>query len=193
VSGLIRGFRCIAGLCLAWAVGLGVPSSLSLMAAMPDKPPAPATATPRAPRKELFAGRVVVLRDALRRRGITAFDEFADQIVLETPTAELIPIVPDWRGRAFFQDPRLRNRRVELVGYRRKGIPYLQVLMVFTFDKHGARQYTDYWCEICAIPMYEIKPCDCCQAEIDLRFQPRDLPLYLRTDPKKEAAAPSNP
>ena len=131
--------------------------------------------------------------DALRRRGITAFDEFADQVVLETPTAELIPIVPDWRGRAFFQDPRLRNRRVELVGYRRQGLPYLQVLMVFTFDKRGIRQYTDYWCEICSIPMYEIKPCDCCQAEIDLRFQPRDLPLYLRADPKKTVTAPSKP
>ena len=67
------------------------------------------------------------------------------------------------------------------------------MLMVFTFDKRGIRQYTDYWCEICSIPMYEIKPCDCCQAEIDLRFQPRDLPLYLRADPKKTVTAPSKP
>lgn len=191
MSGVICGVRWIAALSLLWALSLGVSSSPSLTAAMPGKPPA--KGTPRAPRKKLFSGRVVVLRDALRRRGITAFDEFADQVVLETPTAELIPIVPDWRGRAFFQDPRLRNRRVELVGYRRQGLPYLQVLMVFTFDKRGIRQYTDYWCEICSIPMYEIKPCDCCQAEIDLRFQPRDLPLYLRADPKKTVTAPSKP
>ncbi|MEK6262774.1 MAG: hypothetical protein AABP62_29605, partial [Planctomycetota bacterium] len=83
---------------------------------------------------------------------------------------ELIPILPDWRGRAFFQDERLRDRDVELVGFRRAGLPYLNVLSVDTFDDRGRRQYTDYWCDICSIPMYELKPCDCCQQEIRLRF-----------------------
>ena len=128
---------------------------------------------------ELFTGEVVMLRDALKRRGIVAFDEFEKQVVLETPGGELIPIVPDWRGRAFYQDKRLRDRKVELVGRQRKGIPYLQVLTIFTFDKQGVRQYTDYWCDLCSIPMYEIKPCDCCQDQIRIRFQPRELPDYL--------------
>ena len=52
--------------------------------------------------------------------------------------------------------------------------------MVFTFDDKGVRQYTDYWCDICSIPMYEIKPCDCCQGEIRLRFQPQELPDFVR-------------
>ena len=130
-------------------------------------------------KKELFTGKVVPLRAALKKRGVTSFAEFDKQVVLETPDGGLIPLVSDWRGRAFFQDERLRERKVELVGYRRKGLPYLQVLMVFTFDKNGVRQYTDYWCDICSIPMYEIKPCDCCQADIRLRFQPQALPSYL--------------
>jgi hypothetical protein len=53
--------------------------------------------------------------------------------------------------------------------------------MVFTFDEAGVRQYTDYWCDICSIPMYEIQPCECCQGDIRLRFQPQDLPEEFRS------------
>lgn len=135
---------------------------------------------PEIPRK-LYQGQVVLVREALKRRGVTAFDELDGQVALEQADGRLRPIVPDWRGRAFFQDERLRDRKVELVGVERPGIPYLQVLMVFTFDDQGQRLYTDYWCDICSIPMYEIKPCDCCQADIRLRFQPQELPAYLNT------------
>lgn len=156
----------------------------------PTVPPADASVTnqpqqtPDDHPKQLFAGKVVMLRDALKRRKIKSYEEETkDQVVLETETGELIPIVADWRGRAFYQDKRLRDRKVELVGFRRPGVPYLEVLTVFTFNEKGERQYTDYWCDICAIPMYEIKPCDCCQGEIRLRFQPKDLPDYLKTKP----------
>jgi hypothetical protein len=146
--------------------------------------PAASTKTPQpsADRsaQELFRGKVVMLRDALGRRKIDATEEFDKQVVLETPSGDLIPIVPDWRGRAFYQDARLRDREVELVGKRQRGVPYLQVLMVFTFDKQGQRQYTDYYCDTCAFPMYEIKPCECCQGPVRLRFQPRDLPDYIK-------------
>lgn len=133
--------------------------------------------------KELFSGKVVILQDALKRRGVKAFDEFKSQVVLETDDGELIPIVPDWRGVAFYQDERLRNRRVDLVGMRKKSAPYLQVLMIFVFDDKGTRQYMDYWCDICSIPMYEVKPCDCCQAENRLRFQPQELPSFVKKRP----------
>ena len=133
--------------------------------------------------KQLFTGKVVPLLEALERRKIeTAEEEFKGQVVLETDAGELIPIVPDWRGRAFFQDERLRNRKVELVGYRPAGTPYLKILMVFTFDDQGERQYTDYWCDICSIPMYEIQPCECCQGDVRLRFQQQDLPDYIVDD-----------
>lgn len=143
---------------------------------------APASIAPKPgePPRELFSGKVVMLKDALKRRDIAANDEFDKQVVLETEKGELIPIVPDWRGRAFYQDEKLRNRKVELVGYRRPGVPYLQVLMVFTFDDKGTRQYTDYWCDICSIPMYEIKECDCCRQPIRLRYRPQDLPDYVK-------------
>ena len=140
------------------------------------------------PRKELFSGQVVLFADALKRRDVEFYEkELKGQVVLETPGGELIPILPDWRGRAFYQDERLRDRKVELVGLRRPGVPHLQVLMVFTFDDEGRRMYTDYWCDICSIPMYEIKACECCQGPIRLRFQPQELPDYVDPDSRKKA------
>jgi len=130
--------------------------------------------------QELFRGKVVLVREALARRKIEAREEFDKQVALETESGELIPIVPDWRGRAFFQDAHLRNRAVELVGKRAKGVPYLQVLIIFTFDEKGTRQYTDYYCDTCGFAIYEIKPCECCQGPVHLRYQPRDLPDYIK-------------
>ena len=135
-------------------------------AASPQEPP---------PAKKLFKGKVVKTHEAIKRRGVKAYpEELKNQVALET-TDELIPILPDWRGRAFYQDERLRDRDVELIGFRRSGLPYLNVLAVSTFDDKGRRHYTDYWCDICSIPMYEIKPCDCCQEEIRLRSEPQEL------------------
>jgi hypothetical protein len=131
------------------------------------------------PKRELYTGRVVFLLDALKRRGVKAYDEHEGDVVLETPEGKLIPILSNWRGRAFYQDKRLRNRKVELIAYRRPDLPYLQVISIYVFDKEGHRMYMDYWCDICSIPMYEIKPCDCCQGPIDIRFQRRKLPDYL--------------
>ena len=70
---------------------------------------------------------------------------------------------------------------------------------VFTIDredkrqKKTVRQYFDYWCDICSIPMYEIKRCECCQGPIRMRFQPRGLPSYIRTDAKPKAKPPASP
>jgi len=123
----------------------------------------------------------VLVREALERRGLKVGNEMKGQVVLETPDGTLIPIAADWRGRAFYRDARLRNRSVELVGFRRPGVPYLQILVVYTFDEKGTRLETDYWCETCAIPLYELKICECCQEPTRLRFRPADLPDYLNT------------
>ena len=144
-----------------------------------SKPPAKKVAKKPEPRKELFAGQVVLLQDALKKRDIKVADEMKLQAVLETKAGELIPIAADWRGRAFFQDKKLRDRPVEIVGYRRSGIPYLQALVVYYFNKKGEREEFDYWCDICAIPMYEIKDCECCQGPSRHRYRPSKLPDYL--------------
>jgi len=148
-------------------------------AAPESKPAVEKSSKKPEPRKELFAGTVVLLQDALKKRDIKVADEMKLQAVLETKSGELIPIAADWRGRAFFQDKKLRDRPVEIVGYRRPGIPYLQALVVYYFNKKGEREEFDYWCDICAIPMYEIKDCECCQGPSRHRYRRAKLPDYL--------------
>jgi hypothetical protein len=129
------------------------------------------------PVKAIVSGKVVALGEALKQHGIKSYaDEIKGQVVLVARSGEIVPIVPDWRGRAFYQDERLRNRPVDLVVNRRKGVPWVQVLSIYTFDEKGERNITDYWCDICAIPMYEIKDCECCQGPTRLRFRPQGLP-----------------
>ncbi|HTI49506.1 MAG TPA: hypothetical protein VL475_01090, partial [Planctomycetaceae bacterium] len=107
--------------------------------------------------RTLLSGKVVLLTEALKHRGIKSYeDEIKGQVVLVTRAGELVPIVPDWRGRALYQDERLRDRAVDLIVNRRAGLPWVQVLSIYTFDEKGVRNLTDYWCDICAIPMYEI-------------------------------------
>ena len=118
-----------AFVCAAW---LTVHSDERLDAA---KPPASAGAKGDVPSddvaKEIVSGKVVMLADALKRHGIKNYvEESRGQVVLETETGELIPIVSDWRGRAFYQDERLRDRPVDLVVNRRPGIPWVQVLSI---------------------------------------------------------------
>lgn len=131
--------------------------------------------------KVLLSGKVVPLSEALTQRGIKNYaGEVKGQIVLVTRSGELVPIVADWRGRAFYQDERLRNRPVDLIAHRRAGVPWVQVLSIYVFDEKGARCLMDYWCEICSIPMYEIQDCECCQGPIELRLRPRDLPRDVK-------------
>ena len=115
-------------------------------------------------------GRVVWMADAMaRRHGVKSVAEARDRILaLETADGQLLPLLEDVRGRAFRVDPRLRKLDVELLVRQHRGSPLLQVIGVNAIEKDGKFEI-DYWCEICAIAMYELKPCDCCQGETELR------------------------
>ncbi|MEC9004059.1 MAG: hypothetical protein VX644_11845 [Planctomycetota bacterium] len=118
-------------------------------------------------------GRVVWLHEVLKRRyGIGTVPEAAQRILaLETPQGQLFPIVEDIRGRAFRKDSRLRQLDCELLVRQLKDSSLIQIIRVYAHEK-GKKVEVDYWCEICAIAMYELKPCDCCQGAIDLRKRP---------------------
>ena len=87
---------------------------------------------------------------------------------LETAAGDLLPIVPDTRGRAFAIDQRLRNVDVELLVRRYAGVPMIQVIRLY-FVKPDGRYQVDYWCDICAIPMFILKDCECCQGPTRIR------------------------
>lgn len=115
-------------------------------------------------------GKVVYLAEALQRlHGIKSVDEAKDRtLAVETADGTLIPLVEDVRGRAFRADKRLREMEVELLLRKFKGSPAGQVIRVYELTKDGKFEI-DYWCEICSIAMYELKICECCQGEIELR------------------------
>lgn len=130
-------------------------------------------------------GQVVWLAEALRTRyGIESDADSAEsQTVLVTAKGELWPLVKEFRGRAFWTDPRLRHRDVELFVRQYAGSDFVQVIRVYSL--HEEKKYElDYWCDICAIPMYEVKPCECCQGETRLRERlVEDPPLSAPASP----------
>jgi hypothetical protein len=122
-------------------------------------------------------GKVVWLGDAMRERLEVKFDDDTpNPAALETDDGRLVPLLKDTRGRAFYQDERLRGRPVELVVRRWPGVPYVQVVNVYSI-KNGKRYAVDYWCDTCAISTYDKKVCPCCQdifGPMRLREEPVD-------------------
>ena len=127
---------------------------------------------------ESLRGRVVYLAEAMERLyGVKSVPEAAERtLALETPAGELVPLVENVRGRAFRVDKRLRALPdVELLVRRHRGSPAAQVIRVYSHER-GQRLEIDYWCEICSIAMFELKACDCCQGDIELRRRPSNPP-----------------
>ncbi len=117
-------------------------------------------------------GKVVFLAEAMQRRyGVQTDADAAEKVVaLEAQDGKLYPIVKDFRGRGFLLDSRLRNIDMELLVRQYEGSPMIQVVRVYTL-KEGRKYELDYWCDICAIPMYELKACECCQGPTRIREQ----------------------
>jgi hypothetical protein len=120
--------------------------------------------------KVVERGRIVWLAEAMERKfGATSVDEAKDRVIaLETNDGRLLPIVEDVRGRAFRRDDRLRKMELELEARCFAGSPFLQVIRTYEIKDSGKYEL-DYWCEICSIALYELKPCDCCQGPLELR------------------------
>jgi hypothetical protein len=124
---------------------------------------------------ERLRGKVVWLDEALKRLYNVTSEPDAEktQVVLEMAGGTLWPIAPDTRGRSFVVDERLRDVELELLVRRYAKAPLIQVIRVLKPTKEGLLE-VDYWCDICAIPMYILKPCECCQGETRLRERPLD-------------------
>ena len=119
---------------------------------------------------KLIRGRVVFLHEAMERlHKIKAVPEAKERtLALETDDGKLLTIVEDLRGRSFRTDDRLRKMHVELFVRKYHGSDAIQILKVFEI-KDDKRFIVDYWCDICAIIMFEMGTCDCCQDDNRLR------------------------
>lgn len=129
---------------------------------------------PTAPRPEheslTLKGRVVWLNSLLKDRfGIgTAADAKQQSLALDSTDGNIYPIVEDARGHAFRLDDRLRERPVEVLVRRYDGSPMIQVIRLYAIREDGKYEL-DYWCDICAIQMFQPGDCSCCQAKNRLR------------------------
>ena len=123
-------------------------------------------------RTERIRGQVVWLSDALQNEfGISTVSEVAENsLAILTKEGRLFPIVENLRGRAFRKDDRLRGKDTEILARRYEKQPLIQVLKIYQFED-GKRYEIDYWCDVCAIVMYETGPCSCCQDDNRLRKQ----------------------
>jgi hypothetical protein len=119
---------------------------------------------------QTYRGKAVYLAEALKRlHNIQSVDEAKERtLAIETKDGMLIPLVEDVRGRAFRNDERLRKMNIEVLVRKFKGSPAGQVIRLYEITDAGKFEI-DYWCEICSIAMYELKVCECCQGEIELR------------------------
>ena len=123
-------------------------------------------------RTENVRGKVVWLGEALQEHfHISTVPESRQRaLAIFTEQGELWPLVEDVRGRAFRKDERLRGKPMELVVRRSDKHPLLQIIRVYEF-RDGKKYEVDYWCDVCAITMFEKGLCACCQDENRLRYR----------------------
>lgn len=150
------------------SVAAGIASIFVLLAA-----PVRAAERDQAFETQTLQGRVVYLPEAFEHQtGIGSVPEARDRILaLQTKSGELIPLLEDVRGRAFRRDDRLRQMQLELVVRRYRQSPVVQIIRVIEITSEG-RNDIDYWCDVCAIAMFEQKDCECCQGPSELRRRP---------------------
>ncbi len=135
---------------------------------------------------EVISGRVGWLAAFLKDHfDITTVPEVAKQsLAVLTDEGEVVPLVENVRARAFRKDERLRDKPLELWVRRYEKQPFAQVLKIV--ELHNDQRYeVDYWCDVCAIPMYETGPCSCCQDHNRLRKR-----LLVDGEPGPELSAP---
>jgi hypothetical protein len=171
---------------LFFAVAMGLPLAAVCCAAAEPPSDADGKAKP-AYRTESLRGRVVWMAEAMKERyGVETDSDARHSIAaFATDDGQLLPIVKDFRGRGFYSDPRLHEMDLELLVRCFAGAPAIQVVRVYSLHDDGKYEL-DYWCDVCSIPMYELKECECCQGPIRIRerlVEKRDRP---RSDSSKE-------
>jgi hypothetical protein len=152
--------------------GLALATIGPMLRAADETPQGEAAKTAEKPayRNESLRGRAVWLAEAMKDRfGVETDKDAAHAVVaLATTDGRLLPIVKDFRGRGFYSDARLREMDLELLVRTFEGAPAIQVVRVYSI-KDDDKYEVDYWCDICSIPMYELKECECCQGPIRIR------------------------
>lgn len=124
-----------------------------------------------APTEVTLTGKVVMLESVFKGQGIEADPEATrGQVVLVAADGSVVPLVSGPASRALFLDERLRNRPTEIKGWRRKRLPYVEVVL-FRVEEEGKLRVPEYWCDVCSISVRAPQICPCCQGSMELRYK----------------------
>jgi hypothetical protein len=123
-------------------------------------------------RTESVRGKVVWFGEALKDhfKISTVPESYERTLAIHTEQGHLLPLAEDLRGRSFRTDERLRDKPMELFVRRYEMHPMLQIIRVYEF-KEQKKYQVDYWCDVCAIVMFEKGFCACCQDNNRLRHR----------------------
>ncbi len=132
-------------------------------------------------------GRVVCL-DAL---AATPADPAADpcnqpgaRFELRISPAEAVRFLPEDAKAGIFTDPAVRERELEVHGWRRPGGAF-EVLSVYSIVD-GVPHHLHYRCDVCNITTSAPGPCWCCGKPFELREEPAGTELEPENDPHAE-------
>jgi hypothetical protein len=158
-------------------------------AAPPDAPSskqadggASSVAGPESPILELDAEGVYwgpAVKEKLSRELLD--DAMDDVVALRTSDGRLYPVLPTESGLFFYRDERVRARPMRVRGRWHAGLSMFEVIDRYSL-LDGKPNEIYYWCEICAIQMYHLKDCDCCQGPIELREHPVGEKYRLKSE-----------
>jgi hypothetical protein len=82
-----------------------------------------------------------------KRRGSKLRREIKGQVVLLTRAGEIIPIIPDWRRRAFLSGRTAAKSARRSCGQQSQGSTVVKLLSIYIHEE-GVRNITDYWCDV---------------------------------------------
>ena len=118
-------------------------------------------------------GKVTAYKAAMKRLfGLEFVGKWGvDLLALETDDGRLLPLLPTDGARFFYHDRRMLGRPVLLTARRHDRTPGLQVIDIHSIKDDKVHEIY-YWCDVCAIKMYQLQQCDCCQGPIEVREHP---------------------
>jgi hypothetical protein len=116
-----------------------------------------------------YSGKVQPLAPLLEKQGAKLDADVAEAwLALVAEDGKVYPLVKDDGSRMFFKDKSLLNRPMRLTARVVGDTPFLQVVTVQSVIK-GKLHDVYYWCDVCAIRIYEPGSCPCCGDQVVLK------------------------
>ena len=125
------------------------------------------------PRQEALRGRVVCLTEEFQRRyGVAPECERRGHVYgLKTADGKLYPFLPTDTAAAVYDDPRFRERELQVLARIFPQAPYLEVIKLQSL--RGGKLYDlYYYCEVCNIVTHKPGECVCCHDQVEFRETP---------------------